>query len=406
MLPFIGLGQALRARGHRVTLLGSLACAETARREGLEFVDLFDPEAQRDLSSSALSQGKQWGSLRTLRKHALRQMERVYRLIVQHYRRGETVVAAQAWLFGARIAQEMLGLPLATVHLQPLLFGSSVDATAVPAWMPRWVPRLLRWGISRATDRGLGRAIDAFRAELGLSSSCRPILKWWRSPDLVLGFFPEWFSPPQPDWPTQTRLVGFPLYHAPDESNANPNLDEFLMGDRPLLVFSQASLVQDARAYFTSSVEIAQSLGCRAVLLTSHREQVPEDLPPQVRHFDFVPLPHLLPHAAAIVHHGGMGTIGHALAAGVPQLTVPGMLDQFDNSRRLLRLGVSANLRGRAYGPRRAVPILRQLLDSPTVAERCRHYAAQCRLDKPFAAACLALERLYAESQKTFSREP
>ncbi|MEU5158460.1 activator-dependent family glycosyltransferase [Streptomyces sp. NPDC020875] len=46
-------------------------------------------------------------------------------------------------------------------------------------------------------------------------------------------------------------------------------------------------------------------------------------LPPNVRTVDFVPLTELLPTCAAIVHHGGAGTLHSAVAHGVPQLIVP-----------------------------------------------------------------------------------
>jgi UDP:flavonoid glycosyltransferase YjiC (YdhE family) len=160
-------------------------------------------------------------------------------------------------------------------------------------------------------------------------------------------------------------------------------------------VFTQASVLKDARDYFVTSVEVARCLGRRAVFLTAHPEQVPRPLPPDVGHFGFVPLSTLLPRAAALVHHGGMGALGQALAAGVPQLTVPRVLDQFDNSRRLLRLGVSANVRAAAFRPARVARLLRGLLESPGVAARCRYYAARQREEVPFAKACLALERLH-----------
>jgi rhamnosyltransferase subunit B len=31
--------------------------------------------------------------------------------------------------------------------------------------------------------------------------------------------FPEWYAPPQPDWPPQTVLTGFPLF---DERGLGP----------------------------------------------------------------------------------------------------------------------------------------------------------------------------------------
>jgi UDP:flavonoid glycosyltransferase YjiC (YdhE family) len=160
-------------------------------------------------------------------------------------------------------------------------------------------------------------------------------------------------------------------------------------------VFTQASVLKDARGYFAAAVEVARSLGRRAVFLTAHPEQAPRPLPPVVGYFGFVPLSTLLPRAAALVHHGGMGTLGQALAAGVPQLTVPRLLDQFDNSRRLLRLGVSANMSAAAFRPAHVARLLGGLLESPEVAARCRYYAARQREATPFAKACLALERLH-----------
>ncbi|MFF5364772.1 activator-dependent family glycosyltransferase [Streptomyces scabiei] len=47
-------------------------------------------------------------------------------------------------------------------------------------------------------------------------------------------------------------------------------------------------------------------------------------LPDNVRTYDYVPLTALLPSCAAVVHHGGFGTMVSALESGVPQLVVPG----------------------------------------------------------------------------------
>jgi rhamnosyltransferase subunit B len=394
MLPFIGLGKALRARGHEVTVIGSGAGTEAARREGLGFADL-DGAAGRDRPGADAAAVRKPGFLGSLLPRAVEYMRNAYRLIAERHEPGRTVVVSQGWLFGARIAQEKLGVPLATVLLQPLLFGSAHDTPGLPTWVPRWVPRLTNALVEKSVDWSLAPAVDAFRAELGLPRAARPVMRWWRSPDLVIGFFPGWYSPPQPDWPAQALLGGFPLYDAPGPG-PNPELEEYLADGEPHLVFSQAWLVKDAKSYFAVSVEVARALGRRAVLLTAHPQQLPRRLPPGVRHFGFVPLSTLLPRAAAVVHHGGMGTLGQALAAGVPQVTVPVILDQFDNSRRLLRLGVSANLRSAAYRPGHVARGLRGLLESPEVRDRCRHYAALMRSDPPFEKACLAIERLHA----------
>jgi UDP:flavonoid glycosyltransferase YjiC (YdhE family) len=392
-LPFIGLGAALRARGHDVTLIASGAGTDAAGREGLEFVELDDPEVLAAASNSDTANVRGRKFLRSLGPHAVRHLRRVYQLIAERHLSGETVVVSQPWLFGSRIAQEKLGVPLATVYLQPVLFGSVHDRPGRSRWVPRLAVRLMNRVVERAVDWGLASAISSFREELGLREGCRPVLQWWRSPELVIGFFPAWFSAPQPDWPPQTVLSGFPLFDAP--GNTPTELETFLAAGEPPLVFSQAWLVEDASSYFASSVEIAQRLGRRAVLLTAHPHQLPSALPAGVRYFGFVPLSALLPRAAAVIHHGGMGTLGQALAAGLPQVTVPVALDQFDNSRRLHRLGVSVNLHSAEYRPERVSRLVRALLESPTVADRCRHFAARQRAEKPFEKACLTLEQLH-----------
>lgn len=49
----------------------------------------------------------------------------------------------------------------------------------------------------------------------------------------------------------------------------------------------------------------------------------------------------LFPRTAAIVHHGGPGTVGAALAAGRPQVLCPHMGDQTHWSARMRALGVA-----------------------------------------------------------------
>jgi rhamnosyltransferase subunit B len=390
MLPFIGFGAALRERGHDVTVIGSGAGIEAVRQEGLGHVDLDGREAGRDLPAPDATGAGSRAFLRSLGPHAVRHMRRAYQLIAERYVPGETVVVSPGWLFGARIAQEKLGVPLATVHLYPLAFRSAHDKVTWPRWAPLALRRALFWALDRAIDRHFGAAINAFRSRLGLPPASRVLSRWWNSPQLVLGLFPDWLSAPLPDWPANTVLTGFPLYDDPRPFGGERELDGFLAAGGPPLVFSHSSAVLDARRFFTASIAVAQSLGCRAVLLTPHGEQVPRPLPIGVRHFPFVPHSRLLPHAVALVHHGGICTAFQALAAGVPQLIVPTFLDQPDNGRRFTQLGVAATVGTGTYRPREVSRKLDHLLGSDAVVDRCREYARRCREANAAEKACVA----------------
>jgi UDP:flavonoid glycosyltransferase YjiC (YdhE family) len=211
---------------------------------------------------------------------------------------------------------------------------------------------------------------------------------------LVLGLFPEWFGPPQPDWPSATRLTGFPLWDSQDEAELSAEIQEFLAAGTPPIAFSPGSANRAAHQFFDAAVEACDQLGTRAILLTKYADQLPASLPPSVRHFGFVPLSRLLPHTAALVHHGGIGSCAQGLAAGVPQLVRPMAFDQFDNSRRLTRLGVAEEISVKAFRGPAIAAALERLLNSADVASNCRALAAHCDGSTSLTSACIELERL------------
>ncbi len=240
-------------------------------------------------------------------------------------------------------------MPLATIHLQPGVLRSEHQAARLPwLWLGDRVPRWLKRAQYRLGDFVLGRRIEpalhAFQDELGLPRSSQPLIHWWNSPQRVVGLFPNWFAPPQPDWPANLVLSGFPLWDERCVTAEPEGLADFMAaGPRPI-VFTPGSAMLHGREFFAAAAAACQMLGRRGIFLTRHAEQLPAELPSEVRHFDFVPLSLLLPRSAAIVHHGGIGTLAQGLAAGIPQLTMPMSFDQPDNARALGSLGRGPNL--------------------------------------------------------------
>ena len=87
-------------------------------------------------------------------------------------------------------------------------------------------------------------------------------------------------------------------------------------------------------------LEAISRLGCRALISRGWAGLGEGALPEGVMALDPVPHPSLFPRLAAVVHHGGAGTTHTAARAGVPQILVPHVLDQFYFARRVVALGI------------------------------------------------------------------
>jgi UDP:flavonoid glycosyltransferase YjiC (YdhE family) len=212
------------------------------------------------------------------------------------------------------------------------------------------------------------------------------------SPDVNLAMFPEWFAAPQPDWPPHTYTIGFPLEDLKGRIPIPPELDAWLReGAKPVLLSPGSGNVQ-AREFFESGIAACERLGVRALLGTRFPEQLPHPLPSHVRHFDYLPFSELLPRVSVLVHHGGIGTLSQALAAGVPQLIMPMGHDQPDNARRVSQLGAGDALQPARFNPERVAARLQYLVDSQEVAAACARAAALCRDASPALQAVNALE--------------
>ncbi len=381
--PFTGLGEVLAQRGHHITILTNPKFADVVERRGFDFVPLGTAEEFDRLAANPdLWDGAQAFKL-IARWAIVGTMEPIYEALAQLHVPGETIVAAQVTAFGARVASEKLGFPLVSVHLQPSVFRSVYETPHLPPMLsgprtPRWLKRLQYYLADKlVVDPMMVRELNDFRRRLGLESITRPLAGWWYARHLNLGLFPEWFAPPQPDWPANTTLTGFPLWDPDNDAALAEPVAQFLERGSPPIVWTPGSAVQHAREFFEAAIEACERLDRRGILLTRHTEQLPENLPDRVAHFDYVPLRTLMPLAAALVHHGGVGTMSQGLAAGRPQLIMPMAHDQPDNAARVTRLGVGASVAPKRFTGSRVAEVLDDLLNDREVAAACARVSAR-----------------------------
>jgi UDP:flavonoid glycosyltransferase YjiC (YdhE family) len=234
-------------------------------------------------------------------------------------------------------------------------------------------------------------------ADAALVALLDPLFEGQHAPQAVLALFSRVMAEPQPDWPRQARVIGFPFYDQAEHGQGlDGELQRFLDNGPPPVVFTLgSSAVFDAGTFYRESVAAVKRLGCRAVLLVG-ANAVPGPLPVGTAAFPYAPYSEILPRAACVVHQGGIGTCGQALAAGRPMLVMPYAFDQPDNAARLQRLGVARVIRRKDYTARRAAVELDRLLTDANYAEKAAEGARRVAAEDAVRAACNSMEECAA----------
>ena len=139
---------------------------------------------------------------------------------------------------------------------------------------------------------------------------------------------------------------------------------------RPRILVSHSTLPQPGGDRVTPRLlAAAESVDADFVLVRSEARK----LPPNVRATGWVPIPAALAAGAAIMHHGGAGTVLSALAAGAPQLVLRGAGDRRHNAELVAARGAGLAADERDISPE----LLTRLITDPVVAVAAREVSAE-----------------------------
>jgi rhamnosyltransferase subunit B len=383
--PFIAIGQALQRRGHAVELLTSPHFEARIRAAGLGFVPLGTAADYARI----VQQPELWDARRSfglIWREMLPRLREGHAAALARVQPGRTVLVGSTLAWHLRLLQETHALPAVTVHLSPLCLFSATAPARLPGTpdMTGWPPALVRAlqaGVERfALDRVVTPGLNALRRDLGLPPVRRVMSHWANAPQRVIGAWPEWFAPRQPDWPAQAVTSGFARWTAAASAPLEPALRAFLDAGPPPIGFTPGSAMAHGRDFFARALAACAATGQRALLITPYADQLPSPLPPGAFAVAYAPFDALLPRLAALVHHGGIGTCAQALAAGLPQAVMPFAHDQFDNALRLQRLGCGLTL-SRRSGAGAWHAALTRLTRDPALATAARQCAVRMAED-------------------------
>ncbi len=367
--PMLWLGESLRETGHRIVVCGPPDFAEAIAERGFEHRPVGEPVQAYLVDRAAVITRGGLAMLREAMAYTRRSVQHQLDTLTEGFSDIDFAFGAGVQV-GAATAAERHRIPYRYVAYCPIVFPSrqhpppSVERQD----RPQWLNPALWWISGFVLDRMLKRRVDRFRRRLGLPAlrdllshmlSTRPVL----AADAELGALPDDVAVPVERVPCLHRFEPRPL---PDK------LESFLASGPPPIYLGFGSMT-DPRPEETTRrlVEAISRLGLRAVLSAGWAGLGGGALPDEV--FVTGPVSHaaLFPRCAAIVHHGGAGTTTTAARAGVPQVIVPHVVDQYYWARRVgeLGIGVSAVAR-RGLTPEALVGAIGETVSAEVVVER------------------------------------
>jgi MGT family glycosyltransferase len=308
-------------------------------------------------------------------------------------RRPADAVVANFFVFGAQIAAEAEGVPFAFLVSNLLSFPGSGTPPLGPGLKPARGPlgRVRDAGINRMMarlfDKGLDQLNEARRAN-GLEPIASVLQNFERADRLLLmtsrAFEYESYSPPP-----NVRVTG-------------PRLDDPAWagdwtapaGDEPLVLVGMSSTFMDHRDVLQRATSALGELPVRGLVTTGPAIAPDElDASANVTVVERAPHSQVLRHAAAVVTHGGHGTVIKTLAAGVPLVVLPLGRDQLDNAARVQHHGAGLRLKPKASAGQIAAA-LRRLLDEPAFRESARRLQSAIAAETEEDRAVAELEEL------------
>lgn len=343
--PFAALAKTLQEAGHRV-VIGAPGTSEYLLRPYSSRVIAFEDRDKNISNEPAVrrlyGKGVPFQFIPTARRELAAMLDDFATALDSE----PDIVVHHAGLPGHQIA-ELLDVPAIPVCLHPSYVPT--DSFANP-YFPFRAPRAFNRATYSWTGlylRTLFPTMGQWRCKnLGLAPR-RGHRDALRRPDgspvTILQAFSRHVLPTPLHYPESVHTNGYWLLPVAEGWRAPGDLTAFLeAGDRPVYLGFGSMAITEPRRLGRIVAAAIRLAGVRAIIVGGWGAIDPAELGDDTLYLTEAPFDWLFPRMAAIVHHGGNGTIGYALAAGRPQVVCPFMAsDQLFYARQLHARGVA-----------------------------------------------------------------
>jgi sterol 3beta-glucosyltransferase len=390
--PAAGLGAALQAAGHQVTIVADKPYAALVTGAGCAFQPVAADLLQLTAASATGPRRQAPRRLRTL-LHAMTSYFGLAAAAALESAPGcDTVLFNAVAPYGSDIAEAMR-VPAIGTFLQPVEPSAAYPPLATKLPSLGGLGNRLAADLAQRMPASYDQACAQVRKELGLPAERRRAAERRRRREdrpVHHGISPAILPRPR-DWRPGLHLDGYWWPVRPPGWAPPADLVSFLdAGPPPVVVtFGSTPGAQEAAG---TAVTAARRAGLRVIVQAPGAGDLDGDT--GVLRTGAVPHDWLLPQAAAVVHHAGAGTAAAGLRAGIPAVTVPAHTDQPFWAARLTALGVApAPVPRSRLTAGRLAAALTAAVATPACRDRSQRVAGQLAGEDGPAGVLAELER-------------
>lgn len=344
--PYIALAKGLAQAGHTVRFVTHENFRSLAEPHGLE---LWTTEsnvqeiAQSPEIQGQLGKGNFISLMARMAKAAEREAVEFARTSMAASDGVNLILTGWGGMFIGLAIAEKKNLPFLQAYLVPFTPTRAFSSPITPS-LPSVLNPLSHHALRQIMWQGSRPADNAARKQvLGLPPAkfTGPYRsKQMEGMPILYGFSPS-VIPAPPDWGKNVTITGYWFLEDGKQWTPPDALEEFLRAGPPPLTIGFGSMTnRNSRETAELVIAAVRKSGQRAVLLSGWGGMQPAELPDSVFMIESAPHDWLFPRACAVVHHGGAGTTGAGLRAGVPSIIAPFFGDQPYWGRKAAELGV------------------------------------------------------------------
>ncbi len=397
--PFVALAARLKSMGHEVKLAARPDFTALAASYGIEFAPLGNPY-KAVMRDQAVAKAVGSGSLGKIIKQGFDQEQRRVFFegldtdTMRAVEGADAIVYKSSWIPFYAYA-ERLGVPCAAAMLMPLtrtrafpsfLLGRGQDRGAIVNSLLWRITEQFVWQVARSYDTRVRREL----LKLPPLPFFGPTRRHGIAKIPLLYAYSPTVLPPPPDWPQRIHVTGYWFAEPPAEWTPPPELLTFLNDGPPPVYIGFGSMTSGDPEGTLKMVLKALALSKKRGILLAGWAGLGEGgaLPDYAYAVESVPHSWLFPRVAAVVHHGGAGTTGAGLRAGVPSVLTPFVADQPNWAARIAELGAGPRpIPYKELTAERLADAIREATSNEALRERARMIGEQIRAEDGIGTA-------------------